>query len=221
MKVINILKFVFGLIGAALLSGAAFWYLHTTNIMENSEKTEGVVVFAGRIPTISFLDHNENTVKFSPNISCQPPCYDLNEKVTVYFNKDNPKDATISGIIMWLGPIILGGIGTVFFSIGMGFFIFAAMKKKKKEYLLRHGIQIEAKFKEIIKNRSVRMNRQHPYMIVVEWFDEDSNKLYLFQSDNIWFNPGQYIKDSTITVFIERDNPKKYYVDISFLPELA
>ena len=45
--------------------------------------------------------------------------------------------------------------------------------------------------------------------------------MHVFESDNVWFDPTSYVKGRKITVFIENDNPKKYLVDLSFLPKLA
>jgi hypothetical protein len=35
---------------------------------------------------------------------------------------------------------------------------------------------------------------------------------------NLWYDPSGQIDREKITVFMERNNPTKYYVDLSFLP---
>jgi hypothetical protein len=37
----------------------------------------------------------------------------------------------------------------------------------------------------------------------------------------VWFNPSKFIKHNQVRVFMDRSNPKRYYVDLSFLPKLA
>lgn len=45
--------------------------------------------------------------------------------------------------------------------------------------------------------------------------------MHVFVSDCIWFDPTDHIDTDELTVLIDKDSPKKYYVDISFLPEVA
>jgi hypothetical protein len=42
----------------------------------------------------------------------------------------------------------------------------------------------------------------------------------VFTSENVWFDPSAHLGNE-LTVFIERDNPKRYYVDLTMLPRLA
>ena len=58
-------------------------------------------------------------------------------------------------------------------------------------------------------------------MIVSQWQNPATSKLHIFESDNIWFDPTDFIKTDKIKVWIDRKNPKKYMVDLSFLPEVA
>jgi hypothetical protein len=43
--------------------------------------------------------------------------------------------------------------------------------------------------------------------------------VYLFKSANIWFDPTAFVKRDTLDVLVDMDNPKRYQVDISFLPQ--
>ncbi|MNC77488.1 hypothetical protein D3C75_1294550 [compost metagenome] len=58
-------------------------------------------------------------------------------------------------------------------------------------------------------------------MIRSQWLNPRTSEVHLFESDNIWFDPSDYLKDESISVFIDKKNPKKYHVDISFLPKIA
>ena len=67
----------------------------------------------------------------------------------------------------------------------------------------------------------VTANTTNPYLIYVQWKKPMTSKLHVFKSENIWFDPTDHINTDEITVLIESNNPKKYYVDTSFLPKLA
>jgi hypothetical protein len=156
-------------------------------------------------------------------LECNPPCYDLNEKVKVYYNKKDHNDVMVSGFAsQYLLVAIFGGIGLVFFSIGFGFIIIPILRKNKNEELKRLGMDIQTEFVEVAKNRSLKVNGKSPYQIHSQWLDADNNKMYLFKSENLWFNPQQYVNpEDKILVYVDRNNYKKYYMDISFLPEIS
>jgi len=54
-----------------------------------------------------------------------------------------------------------------------------------------------------------------------QWQDRATSRAYVFVSRNIGFDPTQYIQGKSVKVYMARGNPKKYYVDLSFLAELA
>jgi hypothetical protein len=115
----------------------------------------------------------------------------------------------------------LGGIGAVFFLVGFSIILFGSIKGKKIEYLRKNGIPIKAKVQSVKTNDSFEVNGRNPYQIYAQWKNPATSELHIFSSENIWFDPTDHIKNDEITVLIEKDNPNKYYVDISFLPKVA
>ena len=78
-----------------------------------------------------------------------------------------------------------------------------------------------AKFQSVKINRSFKVNGRNPYQILAHWQNPATSELHVFVSDNIWFDPTDYIDQDDIVVLIDKDNPSSYYVDTSFLPKLA
>ncbi len=39
----------------------------------------------------------------------------------------------------------------------------------------------------------------------------------VFKSGSFWFNPKPYIKNETISVYIDEVNPRRYYMDTRFI----
>lgn len=85
----------------------------------------------------------------------------------------------------------------------------------------RNGVAIEAKIQSVEVKTNISMNGQSPFVVVCQWLNPMTRQLHTFESENIWFDPTPYIEQDTVTVLVEKDNPEKYYVDISFLPKLA
>jgi hypothetical protein len=67
----------------------------------------------------------------------------------------------------------------------------------------------------------VRVHGRSPYQIVSQSSDPASNTVRLWQSENIWFDPSEYIKGEAIDVLVDPNDPRRYIMDISFLPKLA
>jgi len=70
-------------------------------------------------------------------------------------------------------------------------------------------------------NGSVSMNGRSPYRITAQWQDPATSRVYVFVSHDLWFNPSKYVTGKNIRVYIAPGNPKRYYMDVSFLPKLA
>ncbi|MDR2174134.1 MAG: hypothetical protein LBE32_08070 [Burkholderiales bacterium] len=75
-------------------------------------------------------------------------------------------------------------------------------------------------FQSVALNTSLRVNGRHPFHVLTQWQDPITGEIRIFESHNVWFDPTQYCTNQQITVYIEPGDPKKYYVDLSFLPRL-
>ncbi|PBJ09034.1 DUF3592 domain-containing protein [Flavobacterium sp. ACN6] len=230
MRIFSIIKYVFLIIGAALLTGAFFLYQNKSAFLEKAVSVQGTVIemVAKRSdnsttysPVISFKTKSGQEITFSSSISSNPPSYSVNETVEVLYNPADPKEANINTFSsLWIGPLILGGIGIVFFLIGSLSILFGYLKKKKAANLRGSGKLISTKFTHVELNSSLSANGRNPFQIYSQWQDPQTNELYVFKSENIWFDPTDFVKTDTLKVFIDPQNPKNYTMDTSFLPIL-
>ena len=123
------------------------------------------------------------------------------------------------GMDSWFVPAILGFFFLVFGGIGYGGIIYQLLKKRDIAWLKTNGQVIEATFTGVYLNTSVKMNGASPYAIHGQWLDKSSNKMYVFQSEDIWYDPTAQVTSQQLKVLIDPKNPGLYYMDISFLPE--
>ncbi|WKB82449.1 DUF3592 domain-containing protein [Cellulophaga lytica] len=235
MKAINIVKYVFTVIGIGMLVGAFFAFQSTNSFLQNATETQGIVIQMLESssssssdnsitykPLVEFTDKNGDQFQFTSTISSNPPSYSINEKVDVLYNADTPNKAKIKGFFsLWGLSTILGGIGLIFTLIGVGIIASGLKKKKLHNYLKQHGTKIESDFQNVTLNTSLAVNGRNPFVVVSQWLNPKTSELHIFTSDNIWFDPTDFIKTEKINVLIDRDNPKKYVVDLSFLPKVA
>ncbi|WP_206733612.1 DUF3592 domain-containing protein [Flavobacterium sp. YO12] len=181
-----------------------------------SKRSDNSTTYA---PVVSFTTKAGNKIEFTSSVSSNPPSYSEGESVEVLYDPAEPKDASINGFAsLWIGPLIFGILGTVFFLIGFGIILFGILKQRKTQYLRDNGKRIETKFVQVHLNYGMAVNGRNPFQISSQWLNPQTNEMYVFESDNIWFDPTEFIKSDIIKVMIDPSNPKKYYMDISFLP---
>ena len=110
-------------------------------------------------------------------------------------------------------------MGVIFAGIGGGIIAFGRWSAQKEADLRQNGQLIEAEFQEVEQNGSIEVNGEHPYRIVAKWHDTSNNRLHVFRSANLWFDPTDYVQE-WIPVYVDRNNPKLYHMETSFLPKL-
>ena len=235
MKVINVVKYIFTLVGVGLLIGAFFVYKDAADFLKQAESAPGTVVrlLESRssssssnstmyTPVVQFTDKRGSEIEFTSSISSSPPSYDVGEEVEVLYTPSTPQDARIKGFFsLWGVATILGALGGVFAGIGLGIFVYGKLKANKIASLKRRGRVIETTFQGVDQNTSLEVNGKNPFIIVSHWQNPSTSKLHIFRSDNIWFDPTDFVKSNVIKVLADENNLKKYHVDLSFLPEIA
>ena len=111
-------------------------------------------------------------------------------------------------------PMIHVGLGAVFLILSISFVIYLSRRAATEKRLLENGTRIQANIDDVTLNYSVRVNMRHPYVIQCSWLDSQTQKVYVFHSDSIWYNPMPYLGElTTLPVYIDPDNPKRYVVD--------
>jgi hypothetical protein len=230
MNTFSIVKYGFAILGTGLLVGAGALRAHTSSFLAHASHAQGTVVAlqpkrsdnsTTYSPVVHFK-HGTEVIEFTSSTSSNPPGYHVGETVPVLYLDSDPYNAKLDFFFsLWGGAVILGGIGTVFLLIGGGMILVPLRRKRVDDYLAHQGVPIEADIQSVGINTDVSINGRNPFRIVAQWQDPATAKVHVFESHNIWFDPSSYIKQKAIRVFVDPANPKKYYVDVSFLPQLA
>ena len=231
MKTINAIKYMFSGIGVTLLIVALLLFWHTRTFIDQAATAPGTVIDLVESrsdksttyrPVVRFVAESGQQIEFTSSSSTNPPSYSVGEDVTVLYLPAEPQNASLTGFFdLWGGAMIVGGLGCVFSLIGAGFVVFDLLRRRKEEFLKQHGIPIDTEFQGVELNKSIRVGGRHPFRVVTQWLNPMTSELHVFTSNNLWFDPTSFIQNRRVTVFIERDNPRRYYVDLSFLPKLA
>jgi len=118
--------------------------------------------------------------------------------------------------------LVLMILGSVFFAIGAGMMAFEWMRNKKEQELRTTGQVIQAELQTVRINEAIEVNGKSPFQIVAQWHHKNSNQMYEYTSANLWYDPSSFLENrKTVPVYIDSNNPVRYFMDISFLPQKA
>ena len=121
--------------------------------------------------------------------------------------------------------LIFSGVGGLFLCIGIIFLLFLSSHGRKRAQLLAEGICIYADITEVAMDTRFRFNGRCPLVIYCQAQNPEDGRVYIFRSEDIWYDPRPYLDDAgaeVLPVYVDPDNYKRYAVDTSgVLPELG
>jgi len=233
-KAFKIIGITFFSIGLVLLIVAGVIYSSTSSFRREALTAPGTVIelslerssssgggtSSSYYPIVEYRTEEGETIRFRSSTGSNPPSFREGQQVTVRYRAETPYKAKIDTFgQMWLGVIIIGSIGVPFFILGTIFLLIPARRKKLDAWLQDNGRIISAEIDRVDINPGVRVNGRNPYVIYAQWHDSTTGRIWVFKSKSIWYNPEKYIQTKSVHVRIHPDNPKKYVMDTSFLPE--
>ena len=139
MGTMRLMVGVFLFVGTGMLVAAGFGYQHTKKFLEKASTAEGTVIEHSRhsindnknrsapvyYPVVQYKTAEGKAEEFISSTGSNPPDYDVGDKVKVFYDPLKPKHAKINYFVdIWLLPLILGFIGTIFTTLGSLFWYF-------------------------------------------------------------------------------------------------
>jgi hypothetical protein len=222
-------RLLFG-VGTVLLVGAAVAAAFTARFIVNAERTEGTVIDLSRSedsegsvtynPVVEFTVDGRSIQFTSSSGSSSPPS--VGDRVEVLYDPDDPSDARLSGFLdLWFFPLVAGALALVCGVVGLVFLLRTRRPSKEDvEWLRRHGRHVEGASPRVVYCTDIDIVGRSPYRLDVDVHDRSTNKVRVLQSQHIWFDPEPYLTDrKTIDVYLDPEDPDRYVVDTSFLPE--
>ena len=172
-------------------------------------------------PEVKFSTEDGKQITFTSSFSSRPPGYDVGESVPVLYLSGKPQEARIKGFgSLWSGCVILAGLGAVFSLVGYSILRAGKVGAQKRDYLMAYGNAIQTDVQGVERNTSVAINGRNPWRITSQYLDPATNKVRVFHSENLWFDPAKFVTRKQVTVLLDPKDPKRYHMDTSFLPEM-
>lgn len=231
MKIKNIVFTIFFVAGILFLLGTALTLYSGMDMAKKGVETTGVITdldvsisddkSKSYFPIIEFTTQDNQKIEFRSSMGSSSYRGSIGQSIDVLYDPADPHDAVINSLFGVYGlSIIFGIFGGVFTLIGGIPFAFGMVGKKKNTRLLREGTPIQVKISGVEENTMIQINKQSPYQIIADVHDKSSNTIKRYKSENIYFDPSPYIDRETVTIYLDKNNTKKYYMDVSFLPKL-
>jgi len=224
--------YIFLAIGGLLLITSLFFTYQTTTFYLNSFPGQGYVEgFETRNPSYGSSrnsSHGGTTFsykiayktpdlvihRFTSKSSSSNPSYDAGELIPIRVRFDT-NEARVDSLMEILGlPLIATTLGLSFSAMSLLGICFGRTGSGKKRYLQQHGEKIQGKVKEILE-LGRQTNRNHGHRIIVTAIHPLTGIEQEFKSDIFWSNRNPEIENTTLAVYVDRTNPKSYWIDTS------
>lgn len=212
-RVEKILGISFAAAAVLLMVIALICAMFSVKFQKESEKINGIITeLHGKGIEVSYT---YNGRQYETYLSEYSSSMRAGDNIELYVSQENPENVRTE-MLLFLPTFILSVVGTPFLIIGTVFGCIVWRKNKKKKDLLQNGRVVEAVVTGGRMNYNMRVNGRHPWKMECKYEDTYTGATYLYSSYNIWKDPFLYI-GQIVKVYVDRENPRKYYVDVDSL----
>lgn len=128
----------------------------------------------------------------------------------------------ITGLVMQQNPesieassaaLVFMALGAFMLTTSLILFIFQWYKLQRLQAIFDKGNYILGEVVDITVNYSMRINSQHPFVVLVRYTDPNGN-IHIFRSINQKAYPDRSILGKPVKVYIEDERFRWYYIDL-------
>jgi len=203
---------------ATAATGVVLENIARTSEEEDADHNKRLVTYY--YPKVQFRAANGQQITFVSDSGSDPP-NPIGASVKVLYDPADPYGASVEDGTFWVLPAVLFLVGAIFTPWPVYFLIKQRHRGQDVVWLHSHGTHIQTDFTRVEVNPDVAVNDAHPYRVVSQWLDPKSNRIFLFKSDDIWFDPRKYAEGKTIDVIVDPNDFSHYEVVPAFLPQVA
>lgn len=192
----------------------------TKEFMENAEPTTATIVdidtyyYRGNKKHNVYVSYFVDGVNYTSELDFYSSMMNIGDNIEVYYDPDSPYHImSVEGNEIMI--IIQGVFIIISFIIGSGFLGKQIHNYTSMKNLRSNGLLLNGKVIRCDQNYNVRINHEHPYYIVCE-ARLPNGEIQTFKSRYITYVP-DYIMGQSVNIYVNRNNYKKYFVDINKL----
>ncbi|EKE77176.1 DUF3592 domain-containing protein [Gallaecimonas xiamenensis] len=232
-KTIARICLIFGALGLIMSLAAGYLAWSKVQFIEGAQQVEGEVIdlhqsrssgssSSSYYPEILYVTQSGEALTHVSSTGSSPPAYDIGERVPVYYDPKNPRKVEYgSGFSLYGAAIILGILGGTFLIPALVWLVVTRRSAGRIKRLKESGHKVLADIKAVEEDGRISVNGRFPYLIVAQWQDPKTQLVYRFTSDQLWFDPSDFLDRDQVAVLIDPANPSCHWMDIGFLPKQA
>ena len=183
-------------------------------LKESGIKTDGIVsdILYSEDDTRVFITFRTNDgTEITTELNYYNSKMYIGKQIELYYDPLNPyRVARTQDNFHSIFLLLFGGIGLIFFIIGVAVFRKSYVLKKRRDRLISSGRAVMAEIIEINQNTGIELNGESPYRINAKYSEKDKD--YFFNSHDIWFKPSCF-PGKKVRVYVDRNDYSNYYVD--------
>jgi hypothetical protein len=202
----------------ALIAGVAV--IFEASAFQKKAKITTGIVDNSRISSYHVIYKSDDGVEHNLYISAKNHRRHDRDQIKVFYRIDNPDKARISDGIKGGRKIIIVAIVLLLFDL---YLIYTNKKRKKAaDNFKSTGRKVQAEITSIEVDLNTTIQNKHPYLINCKWVDPISGRNYTHTIRQIWIDPAPVLAGRNyLDVYIDRENPDKYFMDTEFLGVVA
>lgn len=194
-------------------------FLEASSFQKKAKVTEGTVVL--RDATYFYVQYlsDDGKVRTHRGSHGKNKKYYIGDKFKVFYLINNPDRSRISDGKKGGRRVIIAGMALLLLAL-LG--IYQNRKKNKSANNLRTtGRKVQAEITGIETDMNTTVMEKHPFIINCRWVDPMTGKEYSHSIKQLWKDPAPLLAGrNSIDVYIDRDDPEKYFLDDEFLGEI-
>jgi hypothetical protein len=217
MKKGNIILLVICLI--AIITGVAI-YIEASAFQKTAKVTEGIV--ASSSSSVFYVTYTSDDGGQRTHKGYQPKNgkHHVGEKFRVFYQVANPEISRITDGRKTGKTILIVALVLLLLDL----YLINNNRKQIKiaESFKTTGRKVDAEITGIETDMNITIREVHPYLINCRWVDPMTGKEYTHTIKYIWKDPALLLEGrNTIDVYLDREDPEKFFIDTEFLGELA
>lgn len=211
-------KILLALCLVAIVAGIAVFF-EASAFQKKAKVTQGIVENS-RMSSYHVIYSSDDGVKHNLYVSQKNNGLKDGDKKKVFYRIDNPDKARITDGKKGGKKIIIIAIVVLLFDFYM---IYTNRKNMRiANNFKTDGRKVQAEITSVEIDNNTTIQRMHPYFINCKWNDPISGKEYTHTIKNLWKDPAPLLAGrNTIDVYIDREDPEKYFMDTEFLGIIA
>jgi len=212
-------KLLFVICAIAIVTGIII-YFEASSFQKSARITEGIIVNSDITYYYVQYTSDDGVERTFRGAQKKNGKRRENEKVKIFYQSDNPDKARVTDGVKGGRKVIIFSVLLLVVNIVS---VYQDKSRNKSAVKFREsGRKMEAEILKIDKDTSITIKREHPYLIDTRWIDPFTGKEYTHTIKYVWKDPKTLLEGrNTIDVYIDRDNPDKYFMDIAFLGDIA